>query len=355
MFTEEKIMTGKKIRYYRLKKGLTSEELAKAIGCTKASISLYENEDREPSDEILKKIASALDISWIQLLSRDMNNLKFEHVSFRKKQKASAKDIELLRIDIEKECANRIALLNILGELDKKQFKAKKLSFKDDPSENATKIRKMLDMPPLGPIYSVTNMLEDVGIIVLSFECSNEIDGINGTVNNIPYIFFNANIKTIERQRFTIVHETCHLFFDETNDCKEKEIEKYINRVAGNVLVPKEDIYQIFGKTNRNINVYLRNEISKKYKVAPSCLINRLYEEGVITEMYHKNFFIYLNRSYGRKSEPTLLDEYRDSERPTLFKHQVYLALSEELISASRAAEFLSIPLADVMNTLRME
>ena len=29
MFTEEEIMTGKKIRYYRLKKGLTSEELAK--------------------------------------------------------------------------------------------------------------------------------------------------------------------------------------------------------------------------------------------------------------------------------------------------------------------------------------
>ena len=351
-------MTGKKIRYYRLKKGLTSEELAKAIGCTKAAISLYESDDREPSDEILKKIASVLGVSWIQLLSRDTNKLVFEHVSFRKKQKASSKDVELLKIQIEKECADRIALLNILGLLNETPFKAKKLSIKDDPSENAAKIRKALGAPLSGPIYSVTNMLEDVGILVLSFECSDEIDGINGTVNNIPYIFFNANIKTIERQRFTIVHETCHLFFTDANEIlekKEKDIEKYINSVAGNVLVPKEDIYQIFGRTNRNINVYLRNEVAKKYKVAPSCLINRLYEDGVITEIYHKNFFIFLNRNYGRKSEPTLLDKRCDSEEPTLFKHQVFLALSEELISASRASELLNIPLVDVMETLRME
>ena len=348
-------MAGKKIKYYRLKKGLTSQELANKIGCTKAAISLYESDERDPGNEMLQKIADALDVSWIQLLSTNNKKLEFEHVSFRKKQKATKRDIELLKADIEKACSDRIAIMDMLG-LVETHLKINHLSLKDTASFNASKIREYLHIPQSGPIYSITNALEDAGIIVLTFECSNEIDGINGKVNGIPYIFFNSNIKTIERKRFTIIHETCHIFLDESKTViEEKDLEKYINKVAGNVLIPDEDIYLIFGKTNRELTVYLRNEVAKKYKVAPSCLINRLFETKVITEIYHKKFFIYLNKQYGRKNEPTLLDERYDSEEPTLFTYQVYSALSKELISASKAAEYLSIPLYDVMQNMRVE
>lgn len=348
-------MAGKKIKYYRLKKGLTSEELANKIGCTKAAISLYESDERDPGNEMLQKIADALDVSWIQLLSTNNKKLEFEHVSFRKKQKATKRDIELLKADIEKACSDRIAIMDMLG-LVETHLKINHLSLEDTASFNASMIREYLHIPQSGPIYSITNALEDAGIIVLTFECSNEIDGINGKVNGIPYIFFNSNIKTIERKRFTIIHETCHIFLDESKtDIEEKDLEKYINKVAGNVLIPDEDIYLIFGKTNRELTVYLRNEVAKKYKVAPSCLINRLFETKVITEIYHKKFFIYLNKQYGRKNEPTLLDERHDSEEPTLFTYQVYSALSKELISASKAAEYLSIPLYDVVQNMRVE
>ena len=357
MFTEDTNMIGKKIKYYRLKKGLTTEQLAKAIDCTKAAVSLYENDEREPNEDICKKIAFALDIPWIELLSRNNDKLVFNHISFRKKQKASKKDIELLKMDIESKCTDRIELMNIVGTINFKIFKPRKLSFDDSHVENARRIRASLALAPNGPIYSITNVLEHAGIIVLSFECAEEIDGINGYVNNIPYIFFNSKNRTIERQRFTIIHETCHLFFNnsEDNSKEENEIEKYINRVAGNVLIPSEDIYSIFGKVNRKITVYLRNDIAKQYKIAPSCLLNRLLEDGVITEMYHKNYFIFLNRNGGRKCEKTLLNPMLDSEQPTIFTQQVYLALSDELISASRAAEFLHVPLYDVMQNMRIE
>ena len=48
-------MIGKKIKYYRLKKGLTTEQLAKAIGCTKAAISLYENMQNVLVGKIVKQ------------------------------------------------------------------------------------------------------------------------------------------------------------------------------------------------------------------------------------------------------------------------------------------------------------
>ena len=302
-------MLGKKIKYYRLKAGFTSEELAKKIGCTKAAISLYESGDREPNSDICKKIADALNVSWIELLSRDDKQLTFNHVSFRKKQKASNKDIEILKCEIEQQCKDHITILRILGLLnEKKCFKARKLSFDDSPDKNAELIRKALEIPTNGPIYSIINVLEHAGIIVLSFNCADDIDGLNGTVNGIPYIFFNSKNRTIERQRFTLVHETCHLFFNDSKTCKnEREIEKYINRIAGTFLIPTQDIYDIFGRKNWNISIYLRDNFSQFYKVAPSCLLTRLHESGVITDTYYKNYFVFLNKSGGRKCVKTLL------------------------------------------------
>ena len=199
----------------------------------------------------------------------------------------------------------------------------------------------------------MSSILEHAGIIVISFESVEEIDGLNGTVNNIPYIFFNSN-RTIERQRFTMIHELCHLFFDDEK-MDEKENEKYINRLAGNVLVPSEDIYRIFGKTNRNITFYLRDDVAKEYKVAVSCLVTRLFETGVVTKMFMQRYFMNLNKRGGKKNERSLLDAKRDSERPTLFDQQVYLALSDELISTSKAAEFLQVPLYEVMKRMRAD
>ena len=78
-------MVGKKIKYYRLKKGLTCEQLAKEAGCTEADILLYENEAREPSKETCKNIAAALGVPWVELISRNNKKLVFDHISFRKK------------------------------------------------------------------------------------------------------------------------------------------------------------------------------------------------------------------------------------------------------------------------------
>ena len=57
MLTEDKKMYGKKIRYYRLKQGKTIEDIADAVGCTKAAISQYENDKRDPEVNIANKIS----------------------------------------------------------------------------------------------------------------------------------------------------------------------------------------------------------------------------------------------------------------------------------------------------------
>ena len=245
---------------------------------------------------------------------------------------------------------DRIDIMSILGILPEKPFQPKKLSLEISVEENAKLIRKSLGITACGPVYAITNTFETIGIIVLTFDCPDEIEGLNGTVNGIPYIFFNSN-KTIERQRFTLMHEFCHLFFNHIN-AEGKEFEKYISNLAGNVLISNDDLYRKFGKVNRNITTYLRDYVAKEYKIAPSCLITRLHEAGVITDRYYTTFFKLLNSSLGKTHEKSLLSK-TDNELPTAFTQQVYLALSKQLITASKASEVLNVPLYNVMNNMR--
>lgn len=59
---------GKQIKAVRQNRGLSQEELARAIGATKSAVSRYEAGKREPSLDQLQAIASALGVSVNYLL-----------------------------------------------------------------------------------------------------------------------------------------------------------------------------------------------------------------------------------------------------------------------------------------------
>lgn len=64
-------MLGDKIREIRLAKKISQVELAKILGVTKQSVSNWENENIQPSIEMLAKIATALSVTTDYLLSRE--------------------------------------------------------------------------------------------------------------------------------------------------------------------------------------------------------------------------------------------------------------------------------------------
>ncbi len=64
-------MLGDKIREIRLAKKINQVELAKHLGVTKQSVSNWENENIQPSIDMLSKIADALCVTTDYLLSRD--------------------------------------------------------------------------------------------------------------------------------------------------------------------------------------------------------------------------------------------------------------------------------------------
>lgn len=64
-------MLNERIRSLRLSKGWSQVELAKKLDVTKQSVSNWENDNIQPSVEMLVKIADAFNVSTDVLLSRD--------------------------------------------------------------------------------------------------------------------------------------------------------------------------------------------------------------------------------------------------------------------------------------------
>ncbi|RKN85666.1 helix-turn-helix domain-containing protein [Paenibacillus ginsengarvi] len=66
-------LCGDRIAYLREKRGLTQEELSIKLGISRASLSHYETNRRQPDYETLRNIANFFDISLDYLLGRTNN------------------------------------------------------------------------------------------------------------------------------------------------------------------------------------------------------------------------------------------------------------------------------------------
>jgi len=64
---------GGRIAYLRERRGLTQEELAQALGISRAALSHYEKNRREPDSETLTKLADLFKVSLDYLLGRTEN------------------------------------------------------------------------------------------------------------------------------------------------------------------------------------------------------------------------------------------------------------------------------------------
>lgn len=77
-----------RLRELRLRKGLRQEQVAKLIGVNKSAISTYENDIRQPSFEILVRLANLYRVSTDYLLGQtnirsvDLSGLTEEEASY---------------------------------------------------------------------------------------------------------------------------------------------------------------------------------------------------------------------------------------------------------------------------------
>ena len=329
-------MIGKNLKYFRLSAGLSQDELAKRLGITKMAISNYENDKREVDSRMLIKIADALNIKAINLLKNADYPLCIAYGKFRKKANISEVKKELVLETINRKLGNINEIVNILGgDVLPIVDISKKTKFENVESA-AKQIRTFLSITELGPVGNITDVIENKGIIICELENIDDwFSGINGTVNERPFIVINKKMPP-ERQRFTLIHELVHILFDFENN---KDEEKLVDQISGNFFFPKEDVLRELGTHRTDIRFDLRY-LQCEYGISMQSVLLRAKQVGVITEKTYLSHQKWLSKLGLRKDEKSGLP----NENSNLFYKLINRGVQEGIINENKASELLGIP-----------
>ena len=243
-------MFNKNLRYYRLKNNMTKEELGDMVNVSSMDISHYENGDIRPNMNIIKKLASALNIKVIDFLKERNDNLIFVHGEFPNNSKVPKNEQEYIRESVEEYLNRFFTVVEILGgEILPDAPECHKLELSGDVENDALAMSKYIGIAEFESVSNLVEILENKGILVHFLDIDNDdFCGINGLVNGRPYIAINANMSP-ERIRSTIVNEMTHFIFIWDENIEVDIVEKTVKAIGDAFLrVCRKN--EVFGNEN---------------------------------------------------------------------------------------------------------
>ena len=330
---------GLNLKRIRLLKNLSLKKAGELLNMSAPAILKYERGEIIPDSTKIIAFANAYKVKTSDIL-KVSPKITMQFTNFRKKKILKGQKLELLKSIILEKVSNYLEVLD-LGQINSKKLVIKRYNVHnlDEAEIAAEKFRQENHLSLNQPLTDLINILENIGIIIITLENQNNLftgfDGLSEIVNGIPVIVYLENSHDGARQRFTIAHELGHLLLKITDDL---DCEKVCNRFASSLLMPKLAIYSEFGKLRHNISNYELKAFKMEYKVSMYAIVYRLKELNVISDYLFKNINIYFNKSGYRQEEPNPLEP----EKSYQYKKIVHKLEINGIITISKACEFLN-------------
>ena len=347
---DTKAIFGKRLKSAREMKGLSMADLAGEMQdiVSRQAIYKYEAGKMLPDSTVLIKLAEVLGVN-VDYLFRPFS-IALSGIEFRKKAKMSEKARKSIQQQVMDHVERYFEIEDIAGiKRDVSSIRMDGIvRTREDAIKIAQKLREDWELGGDG-ITDVISLLEDKGIKVIEFNTTNDFDGLSGTAGDDIVIVLNSNISPTERKRFTALHELGHLImkFDESVDDKTKE--KLCHAFASEFLIPSKVFKRILGDISKSaLNMVAFAEIQHNFGVSIDALIRKAEDESMIAGNRYKSYHIRKNTNPAFKQyvEKTRIEP----ETPNRFVSLVYDAYSKSLISVSKAAALLNVPVNEVLD-----
>lgn len=320
----------------RLNRGWSMDELAEQIGCSKQTISNYENGKRNPDSQTLLKIGSIMDLDFEYFFKRPDISFTLNSINYREGAYLSSKEKRLVEeksqeaissyLELEVLTKEETAFTNPLEDLVVKN--------RHDAEKAAKQLRKKWKLGD-GPISNISNFLEKKGVRVirLDFGFNFNHEGLSGWAEDraVPVIVLNMRSQDITRIRFTMLHELGHLLLEIPSDVDIQNIERICDSFASAVLLPSEILIEEFGRNRKAISLEELRRIKALYGISITAIMVRARFAGLIDlEGYQKwKESDYCGQDFG---------QFVGIEEPQKFNQMLFRALAERKIGLDKAA-----------------
>ena len=340
-----------RLKNARVMKGYSMDELVAAMGnsLSKMTISKYEKCQLAPSSTVLISLSKALG-QPVDYFFRPFT-MQIESVKFRKhKSKLAVKQEESIKQNISDMFERYITIEEICNASVKfvSPFK-KPVSSAEQVKEAALKLRDYWNIGSDG-IINVIDLLEEHGIKVMEIDAPESFDGLSSMVNDLyPVIVLNKAFQS-ERKRFTALHELGHLILNFDDSVSEKDEETLCNLFANEMLILESMFRRIIGNSRREITYPELKAVQIHFGISCDALMYKAKTCGIISEPRYKSYCIQKNRNSTFKER--IEQSYYPQEESNRFNRLVYNALSNELITISKAASLLNTSVEQVRGDL---
>lgn len=341
---------GQRIRNSRVHKGLSMQEVADTIGVSKQMINKYEQGKSMPTSEKLIAL-SKLFQQKIDYFFRKPEVI-IEEISFRKKSKFGTKKVNALKEEIRIQIENYLFIENIceVSNTFKNPLDQHFVANENDIKEAVKVVRNFWNIGQ-DAIHNIIDLLEDNHIKVIEVEDeSGSFDGLATIIDRKYHIIVIAKGMPIERKRFTLLHELGHLLLP-ISGFEEKQQEKFCNVFASEMLLSEANVITEFGSSRSRVSLEELKNVQEKYGISISAIVYKLGQTKIMSQERVKKFYQRLNFESNLKQEVELT-RYDGLEHSNRYENLVYRAVSEELISMSKASSLLQISLDQLKNKL---
>jgi Zn-dependent peptidase ImmA (M78 family)/DNA-binding XRE family transcriptional regulator len=336
-----------RLKSARMMNGLSLKELSDKLEnrVSRQAIHKYENGEVVPDSEMLNFLCEVLGVRPDYFTRETL--IELGEISFRKIEKLSTKEQSSI-IERTREVLERYIELEEIMGINKPFEQPKMISSitsVSDIEEAANNVRKTWKLGD-NPIPNVIELLENKNIKIIQVNAGVEFDGLQTWINNekIPVIVLNkGKLKSSDRIRFSAFHELGHLLLP-LDGISEKLAEKYCHTFAGAMLFPKSAAKKELGEKRSNISIQELGLIKKQYGISLQAIVYRLKDLGIISAYYMSYYYKYIIQMGWKVEEPY---EYEGKEKSNRFDQLLFRALSEELISFSKAASLDNMKLSE--------
>jgi Zn-dependent peptidase ImmA (M78 family)/transcriptional regulator with XRE-family HTH domain len=318
------VFNGEMLSLARQTRKVSQPELVqRSGGVSQAQLSKIEHGRIQPVERLVERFAGALRYRpafFYNSFYQRMSPISFH----RKRQKLSPRDLdaihgqsEIYRLNLKKmiEAVELEARLPAAPAIDPDQYSG-------DISRIAQTVRQRWGIAR-GPIKDVTKIVEDSGIIIVSFDFGSPlIDGFSQhPSDSLPGIIFINSRQPKDRFRFSLAHELAHLVMHHTPNA---EMEIQANLFASEFLMPKADIHhQLY-----NLSVTKFMELKLYWGTSMQALIYKAWQTGRISDRMFKYYNIEMSKRGFRTKEPV---EWNGSAELPSTLQQLLRAFTEDL------------------------